>query len=252
MVTVNLYPAIDLYQGKVVRLRQGDFNACTVYSNDPAEIARDWENEGARWIHVVDLEGAKAGSLTNGAALSAILRSVKAKIQFGGGVRNLGDIEELLDRGVARVVVGTKAVDRTFLETAVRQFGDRLAVGLDVRNDHVKTAGWTEDGSVTLAEALKLFNECGVNTLIYTDIEKDGALKGPNWGKLRGILRKSRAHIILSGGISRLTDIEKCRTISEANFEGAIIGKALYDKRFTLNEALRLIQKMGEETHGQP
>ncbi len=238
---MNLYPAIDLYQGKVVRLRQGDFNACTVYSQDPAEMARHWEQEGARWIHVVDLEGAKTGSFTNGAALSAILQNVKAKVQFGGGVRDLRNIETLLECGVSRVVVGTKAMDKTFLESAAQQFGERLAVGLDVRGDHVKTAGWVKDGSLTLAEALKLFNECGIKTLIYTDIEKDGVLHGPNWEKLQGVLRESRARVILSGGISQLTDIEKCRTIQEKNFEGAIIGKALYDKRFTLAEAIRLI-----------
>ena len=239
---MNLYPAIDLYQGKVVRLRQGDFNACTVYSHDPAEIARNFEKDGAHWIHVVDLEGAKTGSFTNGAALSSILQNVKAKVQFGGGVRDLRNIEALLDCGVSRVVVGTKALDKTFLETAVRQFGERLAVGMDVRNDHIKTAGWTENGNLMLAEALELFNRCGVKTLIYTDIEKDGVLHGPNWEKLSGVLRGSHARIILSGGISQLTDVEKCRKISDANFEGAIIGKALYDKRFTLAEAVQLIQ----------
>lgn len=239
---MNLYPAIDLYQGQVVRLRQGDFNACTVYSREPAEIARRWESEGAEWIHVVDLEGAKTGSFTNGAALSAILQNVRSKVQFGGGVRDLRSIESLLECGVARVVVGTKALDKTFLETAARQFGERLAVGLDVRDDHVKTAGWVEDGQLTLAEALDLFNDCGVRTLIYTDIEKDGVLHGPNFEKLQGVLRGSRARVILSGGISQLTDIEKCRTITEPNFEGAIIGTALYDGRFNLAEAIRRIQ----------
>lgn len=249
---MNLYPAIDLYQGKVVRLRQGDFNACTVYSDEPAEIARLWEQNGACWLHVVDLEGAKTGAFTNGAALTSILKNVRAKVQFGGGVRDLRNIETLLECGVSRVVVGTKALDKPFLEAATQRFGDRLAVGLDVRNDHVKTSGWTQDGNLTLAEALALFNACGVRTLIYTDIEKDGVLHGPNWEKLRKILKESRSRIILSGGISHLNDIDNCTAITENNFEGAIIGKALYDKRFTLAEALARINESTSErtSHG--
>ncbi len=237
---MNLYPAIDLYQGKVVRLTQGDYNSCVVYSKDPGAMAKVWEQEGAQWIHVVDLEGAKTGSLTNEASLKAICQSVKAKIQFGGGVRSLKDIETILGMGVSRVILGTKALDKTFLEGALLKFGDKIAVGLDVRRDQVKTAGWMCDGNMTIREALTLFDQLGVSTLIYTDIEKDGVLAGPNWEKLAVVLANTQSRVILSGGISQISDIEKCRDIRAPNFEGVIIGKALYDKRFQLSEAVRL------------
>ena len=237
---MNLYPAIDIYHGKVVRLTQGDYNDCVVYSKDPAATAKNWEQEGAQWIHVVDLEGAKTGALTNEASLKAICQSVKTKIQFGGGIRSFKDIENILALGVVRVVLGTKALDKTFLEGAILKFRDKIAVGLDVRRDQVKTAGWTRDGDMTLREALPLFDQLGVSTLIYTDIEKDGVLKGPNWEKLSVVLANTRARVILSGGISQISDIEKCRALQAPNFDGVIIGKALYDERFPLSEAVRL------------
>lgn len=237
---MNLYPAIDLYQGKVVRLTQGDYNACTVYSKDPASMAQNWEEEGARWIHVVDLEGAKSGTLTNEESLKSICRSVKAKIQFGGGARSFKNIEHILGLGVSRVVLGTKALDKAFLEGVLLKFKEKIAVGLDVRRDQIKTSGWTRDGSMTLSDALPLFDQLGVPTLIYTDIEKDGALQGPNLEKLSIVLASTQARVILSGGISQISDIEKCRAIEAPNFEGVIIGKALYEKRFRLSEAVRL------------
>lgn len=237
---MNLYPAIDIYQGKVVRLTQGDYNSCIVYSKDPAATARLWEQEGARWIHVVDLEGAKTGTLTSEASLASICQGAKAKIQFGGGLRNMRDIAKVLAWGVSRIVLGTKALDKTFLEEALSKFGNKIAVGLDVRRDQVKTTGWMRDGNMTLQEALPLFDRLGVSTLIYTDIERDGVLKGPNWDKLSVVLANTRARVILSGGIGQISDVEKCRTIQAPNFEGVIVGKALYDKRFQLAEALRL------------
>lgn len=236
---MNLYPAIDILEGKVVRLTQGDYHKCVVYSNEPAAIAKDWEKQGAQWIHVVDLDGAKSGKLTNEVSLKAICRSVKAKIQFGGGVRSLDDIENVLAVGAKRVVLGTKAMDKIFLEGAISKFKEQIAVGLDVRRDQVKTAGWMRDG-LPLLEALALFDHLSIPTLIYTDIEKDGVLQGPNWEKLSLVLAHTRARVILSGGISQISDIEKCRAIREQNFEGVIIGKALYDQRFQFSEAVRL------------
>lgn len=237
---MNLYPAIDLYQGKVVRLTQGDYNSVTVYSKDPVATAKTWEQEGAQWIHIVDLEGAKTGTLTSEASLAEICKGVKARIQFGGGLRHIQDIEKVLALGVSRVVLGTKALDKSFLEGVLLKFREKIAVGLDVRRDQVKTAGWMRHGDMTLQEALPLFNELGVSTLIYTDIEKDGALRGPNWEKLSMVLENSTARVILSGGVSQISDIAKCREIQASNFEGVIIGKALYDKRFQLSEAVRL------------
>jgi len=222
---MNLYPAIDIYEGKVVRLTQGDYNSCIVYSRDPTATAKIWEEEGAKWIHVVDLEGAKTGTLTSEATLTSICQGVKAKIQFGGGLRNQEDIAKVLALGVSRVVLGTKALDKTFLEKVTLEFKEKIAVGLDVRRDQVKTAGWMRDGNMTLKEALKLFDQLGVTTLIYTDIEKDGVLKGPNWEKLSMVLANTQSRVILSGGISQLSDIEKCRAIQA---------------RFRLSDAVRL------------
>ncbi len=237
---MNLYPAIDIYQGKVVRLTQGDYKSCTVYSKDPVATARTWEQDGAKWLHVVDLEGAKTGVLTSEATLTAICQGVNTKIQFGGGLRNIQVIEKVIALGVSRVVLGTKALDKIFLKEAIGKFGKKIAVGLDVYRNQVKTAGWIRDGDITLPEALELFDQSGVATLIYTDIEKDGVLQGPNWGKLSVVLAYTKSRVILSGGISQISDIERCRAIKDKNFEGVIIGKALYDKRFQLSEAVRL------------
>ena len=150
------------------------------------------------------------------------------------------DIEKILSLGVSRVVLGTKAMDKTFLEGVILKFKDKIAVGLDVRRDQVKTAGWLRHGDMTIHEALPLFNDLGVSTLIYTDIERDGVLQGPNFEKLSMVLEHSKARVILSGGVSQISDIEKCRAIKAENFEGVIIGKALYDKRFQLADAVRL------------
>lgn len=235
-----LYPAIDLFEGKVVRLTQGDYKTRVVYSQDPVATAKEWEQEGAKWIHIVDLEGARSGMIANMASLAAICRSVKANIQFGGGLRRVEDIDRVLSLGVSRVVIGTKALDAAFLEKVIDEFSLQVAVGLDVRGDSVKTSGWTIDGHMTLVEALRIFDQFQVTTLIYTDIEKDGVLQGPNWEKLSGLLALTKSRVILSGGISQISDIEKCRAIQNPNFDGVIIGKALYEKRFKLSEVVRI------------
>ena len=240
---MNLYPAIDIYEGKVVRLARGDFQNLTVYSKDPAAIAKEWEAQGAAWIHVVDLEGAKTGILKNLPSLLQIRKAVRCHVQFGGGLRSLEQIQEVIHQGVDRVVLGTKALDGKFFETALAQFGNKLAVGLDTREGMVQTQGWLESGGADLKAALERFNDFPLETIIYTDIQKDGMLKGPDFEGLTDVLKTSRAKIILSGGVSSLQDIEKCAKITAKNFEGAIIGKALYEKNFLLTEAFKAIQK---------
>ena len=240
---MNLYPAIDLYQGKVVRLQRGDFQAETVYSHDPAAQAKQWQAEGASWIHVVDLEGAKTGELRNFASVSAIRKSVTCKIQYGGGVRTLEQAECLLREGVDRIVVGTKALDAAFFGNLLDRFGDRLAVGLDTREGRVQTEGWLKESDQTLEGILKKFNKTGLSTVIYTDIAKDGMLQGPNFPGLKQVLGWSKARVILSGGISRLEDLEQCREITQNHFDGVIIGKALYEKKFQLREALKTAER---------
>ena len=235
-----IYPALDLYEGKVVRLEKGEFNKQTVYSLDPVAIARKWSDTGVQWLHIVDLEGAKTGILKNFAALTEIRRAVSCNIQFGGGLRTLDSIEKALASGINRVVLGTKALDAKFCEEVLSRFGRQIAIALDLRDGIVQTQGWLEATSVSLEDALQFLNNFSIQTIIYTDIQKDGMLTGPNLNQLEKILESTHANVILSGGISRLEDLQECQNISKKNFDGVIIGKALYEKKFTLEEALRL------------
>ncbi len=241
---MHLYPAIDLFEGKVVRLLQGDYQKQTVYSDPPEETASNWEDQGAEWIHVVDLEGAKTGVLKNRECLQKIRRKVKCKIQFGGGIRTLDDAESILKAGIDRVVIGTKSLDRTFLGKGVEKFGKKIAVGLDTQAGTVRMQGWAQDSGLSLEDALRLLNEFCVGTVIYTDIQRDGMLQGPNWTGVKEVLAMTSARIILSGGISSLEDIEKACEIKAPNFEGVIMGKALYEKKFSLKDALERIRQI--------
>ena len=238
---MRIYPAIDLYEGEVVRLTRGDYEQKKIYSKNPPAIALDWERQGAEWIHVVDLEGAKSGVLKNRTALSAIRKSVRCKLQFGGGLRTFEDIRQLLDEGIDRVVLGTKALDRDFFEKIIAKFAAKIAVSMDVRDGRVQTQGWLEEGKQTLDEAIANLNHFPLETLIYTDIERDGMLQGPNLSGLAEVLAWAKSRVILSGGISSLADVVACAKIPNKNFEGAIIGRALYDKKFSLKEAIRLV-----------
>jgi phosphoribosylformimino-5-aminoimidazole carboxamide ribotide isomerase len=237
---MNLYPAIDLYEGQVVRLEKGDFTKLTVYSSQPSEIALQWLKGGATWLHVVDLEGAKTGVIKNLISLTKIRKAVKCHIEFGGGIRTLSDIDKVLAIGVDRVILGTKALDGSFFEQAIARFGSKLAVGLDVRDGFVQTQGWLEQAQATLEGSLKYFNDFPLETIIYTDIKKDGMLAGPNFEQLEKVLCWSKSRIILSGGIATLEDIKRCREIKAKNFEGPIIGKALYEKKFSLEDAVKI------------
>lgn len=236
---MNLYPAIDLYEGQVVRLQKGDFNQKTVYSSDPASFARKWEEEGTQWIHVVDLEGAKTGVLKNLNSLKAIRKAVRCKIEFGGGLRSVEAIDQVLQLGIDRAIVGTKALDETFLRKTLAAFGPKLAIGLDVKNGVVQTQGWLDSQNPTLEQALKLLNDFPVQTVIYTNIHKDGMLEGPDFPGLEQVLKTAKANVILSGGVSTLEDIKQCKKLTQKNFEGPIIGKALYEGKINLREAVK-------------
>ncbi len=241
---MRLYPAIDLFEGKVVRLLQGDYQKQTVYSNTPEETASNWEGQGAEWIHVVDLEGAKTGVIKNRDALEKIRKKVKCNIQFGGGIRTLDDAQAILTAGIDRVVIGTKSLDRTFLEKILQRFGNKIAVGLDTQAGTVRMQGWAQDSGLSLEDALRLLNEFSAGTVIYTDIQKDGMLAGPNWSGVKSVLNLTPARVILSGGISSLKDIEKACEIKGPNFEGVILGKALYEQKFSLKDALERIRQI--------
>lgn len=238
---MTIYPAIDLCEGKAVRLTKGDFTQKTVYSDFPEQIAEAFEEAGASWIHIVDLEGAKTGVFKNLKSVEAIHKKVKCKIQFGGGVRSLEAIEAALASGASRVVLGTKALDGDFFKKALKKHGPQIAVGIDVRDNKVQTQGWLQGSDVALEDAVKMFNESSVETLIYTDIQRDGMLNGPNFERLRDLLGMSRSRIILSGGIGEISDIRQTGEIRASNFEGVIVGKAIYEKKFTLQDALKAV-----------
>ncbi len=238
---MNLYPAIDLYENRVVRLQKGDFKRMTVYHDRPSETARIWEDQGADWLHLVNLNGARDGKLENLEALSKIRAAVNCRIQFGGGIRSAQDVQTLLDLGVERVIVGSRALEPRFLQTVFERFPYRVAVGFDVLDGVVKTHGWLAGSGVRLDAALQSLYGFAPAAVIVTDIHKDGMLQGPNFDMIRGCLELARFPIILSGGISGLADIAQCAALKHSFFDGAIIGKALYEKKFSLNAAFEQI-----------
>lgn len=232
---IELYPAIDLLGGRVVRLRQGDYADETVYGNDPVSVARDFAAEGARWIHVVDLDAAKSGDPINRLVVAAIVAALDgmAQVQTGGGVRSLDDARELADAGVARVVMGSAAVsDPTLVEAASSIVS--VAVGLDHRNGELAVHGWTEGSGLRLENAYALFPTADV--FVITDIGRDGMLTGPDLDGLARSAELAAAPVIASGGVSNLADIVALAQIE--NLGGIITGKAVYEGRFTVTEAL--------------
>lgn len=242
---MQLYPAIDIKNGQCVRLRQGQFQDIEIYSHTPTKVARQWENEGASYIHLVDLDGALAGHSVNEDTIRDIVNEVNIPIQVGGGVRTIQDIENKLNLGVSRVIIGTKAVENpAFIKEAISHFGsERIVVGIDAKDGMVAIQGWekvSNFNAVTLGIQMK---EIGIKTVIYTDISKDGMLQGPNIEHTEQMIQSTGLEIIASGGISSLMDLEKLESI---HVQGIIIGKALYEKRFELHEAIELFER-GEQ-----
>ena len=242
----ELYPAIDLRAGKAVRLLRGDYDAETVYSDDPVAIARGFEAAGARWIHVVDLDAARSGEAGNLEYVAAIARSVRCEIETGGGVRSVEAAERLIDAGVARVVIGTAAVERPELvaELASRYPG-RVAVGLDARGRQVAVKGWTETTDTDLVDLAKGFEGHGVSALIVTEIGRDGTMAGPDLDQLGAVLEATAIDVIASGGVGTLDDIRALAALraggtngGSRSLAGIIAGRAIYEGRFTVEEAL--------------
>ena len=236
-----IIPAIDIQGGSVVRFFQGRLEK-KVYSHDPVKTAKHWLRAGAQLLHVVDLDGAISGKPKNLKTVKRIIQETGAPIQFGGGVRSIELIRELLDYGVKRLVLGTKAIkDQPFLRKAFKKFGEKIIVSVDSRAGKAVSGGWRD--SCGSKDALKLclfLKNMGFKELIYTDILKDGSLKGPNIKDLKKLLKETRMKIIASGGISSLDDIYKLKLLEKEGVSGVIIGKALYEARFTLTEALKL------------
>lgn len=233
-----IFPAIDLYDKKAVRLYRGDYSQMTVYSEDPLSVAKDFEKSGATHIHLVDLEGAKDGTTPNLDVVSEIVNKTSLFAEIGGGIRSLETIEKYLSVGVGRVILGTAAVsDESFLCRAVEKYGDRIAVGIDIKDGYVAIKGWTEKSAYTLHEFCEKSEKIGVKTIICTDISKDGAMQGTNRELYSELSERYGIDIVASGGVSSLDDIKALR---EMNLYGAIIGKAYYIGAIDISSAIEV------------
>ncbi len=236
-----IIPAIDLKGGKVVRLLRGNFEHKTVYSSEPVNTARHWERQGARYLHVVDLDGAKSGKIHHLDAIKKMTKAVKIPIEFGGGIRQARSIRQALDCGVKRVVLGTKLEDLDFLRRAFREFKQRIIVSIDAKANIARVSGWQREyKNSDILQLIRRLEDIGFEQIIYTDISRDGALCGPNIAMIKRILKKSQLSVIASGGISSLADLLKLKALSKQGLLGVIVGKALYEGRFTLRQALKI------------
>lgn len=233
---MRIYPAIDIKNGKCVRLRQGNFDDMTVYNDNPVEVAKEWIKNGASYIHLVDLDGAREGSGVNSDIIKEIANLSDVPVQTGGGIRTIEDIENKLALGVRRVILGTVAVKNPeIVKEAVEKFGDAIAVGIDAKNGMVAVSGWEEVSEVSAVDLCVKMRDYGVKTIIYTDISKDGMMSGPNIEATKEIVDATGIDIIASGGVSGMNDLEN---VDKINAHGAIIGKALYTGAINLKEAV--------------
>jgi phosphoribosylformimino-5-aminoimidazole carboxamide ribotide isomerase len=239
---VILFPAIDLKNGECVRLKLGDMRQATVYNSDPAAQAKAFEDQGFAWLHVVDLDGAFAGESRNGAAVESILKATRNPVQLGGGIRTLAQIESWLEKGLARVILGTIAVrDPDLVREACRKFPGKIAVGIDARGGKVAVEGWAEASSLGVIELARKFEGAGVAAIIYTDIDRDGVLAGINWEATIELAEAVSIPVIASGGLASLADIVRMTMPDARKLEGAISGRALYDGRIDPAEALAIL-----------
>ncbi|MDM5187699.1 1-(5-phosphoribosyl)-5-[(5-phosphoribosylamino)methylideneamino]imidazole-4-carboxamide isomerase [Bacillus sp. DX4.1] len=235
---MEIFPAIDLKQGRCVRLYQGEFQKETVMNENPVAQALLFEKLGARKLHIVDLDGAVSGQSMNLSVIEAICKAVRIPVQVGGGIRSLETIEMLLSVGVEKVILGTAALyDRSFLEHAVRLYGEKIIVGIDAKNGYVATRGWLDISEVSYINLAKKMESVGVQTIIFTDIAKDGTLAGPNFEQLQSLQEAVALRIVASGGVCSLQDVQR---LNDMNVYGVIIGKALYEKTIDLEEVLQV------------
>ena len=233
-----IFPAIDLYEGKAVRLYKGDYAQMTVYSNNPVEIAKDFAAAGATCLHLVDLEGAKSGTTPNLETIKGIIRDTNLFTEVGGGIRSMETVKTYLDAGVNRVILGTAAVkDEAFLREAVNAYGEKIAVGVDIKDGKVAIHGWTETSALDAFDFCRKLEEIGVSTVICTDISKDGAMQGTNRALYRDLSKAFELQIIASGGVSSIDDVAHLATL---DIYGAIIGKAYYTGAIKLSEAIEV------------
>ena len=235
---MKLYPAIDLYEGKAVRLFKGEYQQMTVYNENPVAVAMDFQAAGAECIHLVDLEGAKFGTTSNLPVIAKIVEATELFVEVGGGIRTMETIEAYLSIGVNRVILGTAAVtDRPFLEAALAKYGEKIAVGVDLKDGFVAIKGWTEKSAWTAEAFFKDLETLGVSTVICTDISRDGAMQGTNRGLYKELSSKYNIQLIASGGVSSMEDVQ---ALNAMDLHGAIIGKAYYTGAIDLKEALEV------------
>lgn len=238
-----LFPAIDLKDGKCVRLKLGEMDQATVFNDDPAAQAALFEAQGFKYLHIVDLNGAFAGKPVNGTAVEAILKAIKMPAQLGGGIRDLGTIEAWLTKGIRRVILGTIAVrDPALVKAACKAFPGRVAVGIDAKGGKVAVEGWAETSELTAIDLARRFEDAGVSAIIYTDIERDGVLKGLNLPATAELARATSIPVIASGGLASIDDVKALLQPENRMLEGAISGRALYDGRIDPREALALLE----------
>ena len=233
-----IFPAIDLYNKMAVRLYKGDYSNMTVYSNDPLSVARDFERQGAEYIHMVDLEGAKDGTTPNIDVVRSVAKETSLRVEIGGGIRTMETVDKYISAGVYRVILGTSAVtDKTFLKEALSKYGERIAVGADIKDGYVAIKGWLETSKILCEDFFAEMQALGVRTIICTDISKDGAMKGTNREMYRALSERYSLDIVASGGVSSIEDV---RVLSEMSLYGAIIGKAYYVGAIDLREAIEV------------
>ncbi len=243
-----IYPAIDLKDGACVRLLRGEMSQATVFNTDPGEQARLFQSQGFEWLHLVDLNGAFEGKPVNGTAVESILKSVTIPVQLGGGIRDLNTIGMWLEKGVSRVILGTVALrDPDLVKTACREFPGKVAVGIDAREGYVAVAGWAETSDIKALDLALKFEDCGVAAIIYTDINRDGAMGGVNVESTSDLAYHLTTPVIASGGVSSIDDLKALKIEEDAGIEGVICGRALYDGRIDPKEALALLSATAVE-----
>ena len=239
-----IIPAIDLKDGRVVRYTKGRLNK-KVYSSDPVSVALDWQEQGAKFLHLVDLDGAICGRQKNLKVIKKIIKKINIPAEAGGGIRDLSAIQKVIDCGVKRVILGTRAIeDIDFLSRVIEKFGQKIALGLDASGQMLGLRGWRKTAKISLKDYLKSLENLNLKTVIYTDISRDGTLSGINLPAIKKVLRSSAIDFIVSGGVSSLVDIKKLANLDCLNFKGVIVGKALYEKRFSLKEAIALSENL--------
>lgn len=239
-----LIPAVDLINEKVVRLIQGKYGEATVYSGNPVDVARAWQEQGADRLHIVDLDGARSGKLQHLEQLKAIVSNVPLPVEFGGGVRSRADIEAVLSAGAKWVILGTKACeDAQFIQQATAAFGEKIIVSIDVKYEKVAARGWLNTTAIEDVDLIQKMQQAGVASFIYTDITRDGTLRGINTAGIEKVLRRTSASIIYAGGISAAEDVEKLKEMEHLGLAGVIIGKALYENRINLKQLRRTLEE---------